>query len=163
MLPRINTRDLLPPHHLHLIHDFKHFPVHLDQLCASPPKPLIMPHLTLYLTERSVRDNTQPRPAFLAGTDNHAAMELALSASASRLSTFALEIIDRSFDHKLIGEEGLDKLPDLVGESNKRLPKSTEFLPVCLILYAHYYISIQIIMQIASEKSTSLKKLFPLG
>jgi len=37
-------------------------------------------------------------------------MELALSAFASWLSTLALELIDRSFDHRLIGEERLDKI-----------------------------------------------------
>ena len=82
-------------------------------------------------------DNAQPCFALLAGADNHAAMELALSAFASWLSTSALQFIDRSFDHRFIRKRGLDKLPDLMGEVNKGLSESTELLSVCFILYAH--------------------------
>jgi len=41
-------------------------------------------------------------------------MELALSAFASSFSALALELIDRSFDHRLIGEERSDNLSDFV-------------------------------------------------
>jgi hypothetical protein len=46
-------------------------------------------------------------------------MQLALSASAGGLSTFALQFIDRSFDHRLIGEKGLNKLSDLIEKTAK--------------------------------------------
>ena len=105
-------------------------------------------------------DDAQPRFSLLAGADNHAAMELALSALASWLSTFALELIDRSFDHRLMRKKGPDKLPDLIGELNKGLSESTEFLSVCSVLYAHKYISIQIMVYNASKKSMSSKKSF---
>jgi len=85
-------------------------------------------------------------------------MELASSAFALRFSTLPLELIDRSFDHRLIAKKGLDKLPDLPGESNKGLSKLTEFAPV-YILYAHCYTSIQNTMQNARKKWTSSKKI----
>jgi len=87
------------------------------------------------VNEKSMGDDAQCRLSLLAGADNHAAMELPLSGFASWLSTFALELIDRSFDHRLMGKEGLYKLPDLIAESNKALPKATELVSVYLTLY----------------------------
>jgi len=77
-------------------------------------------------------------------------MELAFSAFASRLTTLAFELIDRSFDHRLRGKERFDKLSYLVREINKRLAESGEVLSFRFLLYAQYIISIQISMKNAS-------------
>jgi hypothetical protein len=79
-------------------------------------------------------------------------MELTLSTFASWLSAFAFQFIDRSSDNVLIGKRRLDKLPDLIIQSFKGLPKLTEFSSFCITLYAHFYISIQIITQNARKK-----------
>ena len=71
-------------------------------------------------------------------------MQLALCTLAARLSTFALEFIDRSFDYRPIGEERVDKLSNLISELNKGLPKSAKLTFICFRLYAHYSVSIQI-------------------
>jgi len=54
--------------------------------------------------------------ALLTSADNHAGMELALSAFASWLPAFAPDLIDRSFNHRPMRKKGRDKLPDLMGE-----------------------------------------------
>jgi len=71
-------------------------------------------------------------------------MKVPPATSTPWLATPAPELIDRSLNHGLIGKEGFNELPDLIGESNKRLPETTESLSVRLFLYAHLYISIQI-------------------
>ena len=78
-------------------------------------------------------------------------MELPLSTFTSRFSALSLELIDRSFDDRIRGKERFDKFPDLVGEINKRLAKSREFLPFRLSLYAQYIINIQIIPKKSSK------------
>jgi hypothetical protein len=70
-------------------------------------------------------------------------MQLALCTLAARLSTFALEFIDRSFDYRPIGEERVKKLPNLIREMNEGLPKAAKLTLICFRLYAHYYIDIQ--------------------
>ena len=162
LLLRVSFRELHPAYRLHLIHEVKYLFMHLDQSCPSTSKFLITPYLTLHLTEKTPRDDAQPRSSPLAGTHYHAAVEFALSTFASWFSTLALELIDRSFDHRLIGKKGLNKLPDLISESNKRLSKLTEFTPVCSTLYSHYYISIQIFTQNARKKWISSKKFWGL-
>jgi hypothetical protein len=57
-------------------------------------------------------------------------MKMPLGTSTPRLTTLSLKLIDRSSDHGLIRKEGLDELPDLLGQTNKRLPKPTELLSV---------------------------------
>ena len=57
-------------------------------------------------------------------------MQLTLCALAARLSTFAFELIDRAFDYGLIGEEGLNKLPNLISELNKGKPEAAKGVPV---------------------------------
>jgi hypothetical protein len=68
-------------------------------------------------------------------------MEFPPSTFTSRLSTFALQLIDRPFDHRPIGKERFDKSPDLVGQMKKALPKLTESLSIPFILYAHHLIA----------------------
>jgi hypothetical protein len=68
-------------------------------------------------------------------------MELPPSTFTSRLSTPALQLIDRPFDHRPIGKKRFDKPPDLVGQMKKTLPKLTESLSIPLILYAHNLIA----------------------
>ena len=53
-------------------------------------------------------------------------MKMPLSTSTAPLATLSLKLIDRSFDHGLIGKEGLEELPELLGQMNKRLPKPTK-------------------------------------
>jgi hypothetical protein len=79
-------------------------------------------------------------------------MELALGTSTAWLTTLALKLIDRPFDHSLIGKEGFDKLADLIGQTSKRLSKPTEPLSVRPVLYAHYNINIQIILKKSRKK-----------
>jgi hypothetical protein len=64
-------------------------------------------------------------------------MELTLSTFTPRLSTSALQFIDRPFDHRPIGKEGFDQPLRLVGQMKKGLPKPTELLSVCFLLHAH--------------------------
>jgi len=64
-------------------------------------------------------------------------MELSTSTFAPWLSTLALQLIDRSLDHRPVGKAWFDKSFDLAGQMNKTLAKLTEFLSVCLSLYAH--------------------------
>jgi hypothetical protein len=110
--------------------------MHFHKPRASLPKLLITPYFTLHLNKKSARDDAQSRLAFLAGTYNHAAVELALSAFTSHFSTFSLQFIDRTFDHRQIGKKGFGKFPYLIAELNKALPKPAEFLSI-YVLYAH--------------------------
>jgi len=64
-------------------------------------------------------------------------MKLPTSTPTPRLSTSALQFIDRPFDHRPIGKEGFDEPLDLVGQMKKGLPKPTELLLVSFMLYAH--------------------------
>jgi hypothetical protein len=79
-------------------------------------------------------------------------MEVALSAFTPRFSTFRLQFIDRSFDHRLVRKTWVNNLPDLVGESSKGLPKLAECLLIPGCLYAHRYISIKILTEKARKK-----------
>jgi hypothetical protein len=79
-------------------------------------------------------------------------MQLAPSAFASRLSTFALKLINRALDHGLIGKKWLDKTSYLLGEPNEVSPPLAELLSVCTSLYAHYYIYIQFAINNARKK-----------
>lgn len=72
-------------------------------------------------------------------------MEVALGAFTPGFSTFSLQFIDRSFDHRLIRKKWVNNLPDLLGESGKGLPKLAEFFLIPGCLYAHIYISIKIL------------------
>jgi hypothetical protein len=64
-------------------------------------------------------------------------MQLPPSTPTSRLSTSATKLIDRAFDHRPIGKEGLNEPLHLVDELNKGLAEPAEFLSVCSMLYAH--------------------------
>jgi hypothetical protein len=64
-------------------------------------------------------------------------MKLPTSAFTPGLSTSALQLIDRPFDHWPVRKKGFDEPLDLVGQTKKGLSKSTELLSVCFILYAH--------------------------
>jgi hypothetical protein len=64
-------------------------------------------------------------------------MEFPPGTFTARLSTSALQLIDRPFDHRSIGKERLDKTLDLAGQVKKSLPKLTEFLSISFLLYAH--------------------------
>ena len=66
---------------------------------------------------------------------SHAAVAVAAGAA------FAPKLIDRPFDHRPIGKERFDKSLDLTGQMKKGLPKPTEFLSVCSLLYAHKLIT----------------------
>jgi hypothetical protein len=71
-------------------------------------------------------------------------MKLPLSTLTPWLSAFALQLIDRAFDHRPIGEEGFNKPPHLVEELNQGVAKAAEFLLCGFALYAHNDSSIQI-------------------
>jgi len=55
-------------------------------------------------------------------------MKLTLGAFASGLSTSALHLVDRPFDHRPIGKEGFNEPFDFVAEMKQALPKPTESL-----------------------------------
>jgi hypothetical protein len=78
-------------------------------------------------------------------------MQLTLGAFTPPFPTLSLEFIDRTLDHRQIGKKGLGKLPYLIAELNKGLPKAAKFLFIHK-LYAYYYISIQITTQNARKK-----------
>jgi hypothetical protein len=79
-------------------------------------------------------------------------MKVSLRALAPGFSTFSLQFIDRSFDHRLIRKKRVDNLPDVVGKPTKGLSKLAEFFLICGSLYAHIYISIKISEQKARKK-----------
>ncbi|MBW2077967.1 MAG: hypothetical protein JRI71_10550, partial [Deltaproteobacteria bacterium] len=106
---------LFPAHRLHLIGELKHFLVHLDKPYSSAAKLLITAYLALYLNEKATWDCAQLSFALLACAQNHAVMELALSAFAPWFSTFSLQFIDGSFDYRRIGKKWFNNLPDLPG------------------------------------------------
>lgn len=113
---------------------------------------LVPSDLLLGLYEKSWWDRSQLRFAFLTGTDNHAGVELALSALAPWLSTFSLELIDGALQYRPIRKEGADKPFHLVYELKKGLSKATEIFFCRVILYAHYYYHIQILRQKVKKK-----------
>jgi hypothetical protein len=112
------------------------------------------------LKKRATRNNPQLRPASLAGTEDHAAVELTFHTFTSRLSALAFELIDGSLDHRLIGEERLDEISNLTGEMAERLAPAGELLSLSSLLYAHYYISIQIMKENATKNRNLSKKIF---
>jgi hypothetical protein len=79
-------------------------------------------------------------------------MKLTLSTLAPGFAAFALELIDRPFEHRPIRKERFHQPLHLVDELKKGLPKPTEFLSGCLTLYAHKYNSIQILKQNTRKK-----------
>ncbi|MCK4237052.1 MAG: hypothetical protein KAX38_08015, partial [Candidatus Krumholzibacteria bacterium] len=105
---------LLPPHHLHLIHNSQHLAVNLDQPCTCAPKLPVTVHLASHINKESTRDHPQTLFPLLTVTYNHAPMQLAPCASTPWLSTLALKLIDRALDHVLIGKKWLDKTPRLL-------------------------------------------------
>jgi hypothetical protein len=68
-------------------------------------------------------------------------MQLPPSTFTSRLSTSALQLIDRPLDYRPVGKERFHKPPDLAGQMKKTLPKLTEFFSIPFILYAHILIA----------------------
>jgi hypothetical protein len=86
-------------------------------------------------------------------------MEFPPSTFTSRLSTSALQLIDRPFDHRPIGKERFDKSPDLVGQMKKTLPKLTEFFSIPLALYAHDLIAYRYPRK-DQEKNEHIQKIF---
>jgi len=104
------------------------------------------------LKKSAMRNNLQPRPAFLTRAEDHAAVELTFRTFTPRFSALAFELIDGSLDHRLTGEERLDEVSDLIGEMTERLAPAGELFSLSSALYAHYYISIQIIEENATKK-----------
>jgi hypothetical protein len=86
-------------------------------------------------------------------------MELPPSTFTSRLSTLTLQLIDRPFDHRPIGKERLDDLPDLPSQMKKALPKPTDCLPISFFLYAHDLIAYRLGNK-SQEKNESPQKFF---
>jgi hypothetical protein len=109
-------------------------------------------HLRLHLNEKAARNCAQSSFALLACAQNHAMMEAALSAFTPRFSTFRLQFIDRSFDYRLVRKKGFNNMTDLVSESRKELPKPAEFFLIPGCLYAHIYISANILHKKARKK-----------
>jgi hypothetical protein len=64
-------------------------------------------------------------------------MKLPPSTFTAWLPTAALQFIDCAFDHWPIGKEGFYEPLDLRGQLKKGLPKPTNLLSVCFLLYAH--------------------------
>jgi hypothetical protein len=129
--------QLLPAHSLHFIHDLKHLPVNLHHSGTSLPQLLVPSDLLLGLYQKPWWDRSQLRFAFLTGTDNHAGVELTLSALAAWLSTFSPKLIDAAFQYRPIRKERVDKPLHLVYELKKGLSKATEFFFCGVRLYAH--------------------------
>jgi hypothetical protein len=86
-------------------------------------------------------------------------MELPPSTFTSRLSTLPLQLIDRPFDPRPIGEERLDDLPDLPSQMKKALSKPTDLLWVSLLLYAHKLIAYRLRNK-RQEKNEAPQKFF---
>jgi len=85
-------------------------------------------------------------------------MELPPSTFTSRLSTSALQLIDRPFDHRPIRKKRFHQAPDLVGQMKKTLPKLTEFLSIPFTLYAHSIIAYRYRRK-TQEKNEPTKKI----
>jgi len=85
-------------------------------------------------------------------------VELTCCAPTSRFSAPAFELIDGPFDHRFVGEERPDEVSDLIGKITERLTQAGELLSLSLTLYAHIYISIQIIKKNATKKMIFFKK-----
>jgi len=111
--------------------------MNLSQSGPNPPEILIASHLPLNLNEKSIGDDLQSRLPSFAGADHHAPMQIPPRAFTPRLSTLSLELIDRPFDYRPIGEQRFNEPLDLARQMKKGLPKPTEFLSVCFLLYAH--------------------------
>jgi hypothetical protein len=86
-------------------------------------------------------------------------MQLPPSTFTSRLSTSALQLIDRPLDHRSVGEERFHKSPDLAGQMKKTLPKLTEFFSISFILYAHILIAYRYSTE-DQEKMKALRNIF---
>ena len=79
-------------------------------------------------------------------------MELAPGALATGLAAPSLQLIDRPFDHRLIGETRFDQSPDLAGKANEGLPELAELLSLFFILYVQILYSIQIFEKKSRKK-----------
>lgn len=106
----------MPPSLLHLIQDPEHLLETLNQSAAGAPQPLIAFNLAFDFKKGAPGNNPQPRPSSLAGTQDHAAVQLTAAALASGFSALAFEFIDSALDHRLIGEERPGTLSYLVAE-----------------------------------------------
>lgn len=126
--------------------------MNLHHTGASLAQLLVPSDLLLGLYEKPWWDCSQLRFAFFTGTDNHAGVELSLSALAAWLSTFSPKLIDGAFQYRPIGKEGVDKPFHLVYELEKGLSKATELFFCDVILYDHYYYRIQILGQKVKKK-----------
>lgn len=126
--------------------------MNLHHAGTSPTQLLVPPDLLLGLYQKPGWNRSQLRFSILTGTDNHAGVELTLSALATRLSTFSLQLIDAAFQYRLIGKEGADKPLHLVYELKKGLSKATEFFFCEIILYAYHFYRIQLLEQKVKKK-----------
>jgi len=79
-------------------------------------------------------------------------VEFSFCTLTSRFTTLAFQLIDRTFDHRLIGEERFNDFSDFRWEKGQGLAEPGEFLFIFLALYAQYIISIQILAKNASKK-----------
>jgi len=68
-------------------------------------------------------------------------MKFAPGASALRLSALALQLVDRSFDQRLIRQQGREYTSELISELDQALSEAGELLPGSPILYAHKHIA----------------------
>ena len=64
-------------------------------------------------------------------------MELTPSAFTPWLSTSTLQFVDRPLDDRPIRKKRFNDPLDLASQTKKGLPKPTECLAVCFVLYAH--------------------------
>jgi len=146
--------------------------MNLHHTGPSPPQLLIPFDPLLGIHKKPSWNCSQSRLASLTGTDHHASVKLSLGTFTPWLSAFALQFIDRPFDDRPIGKEGLNKPSHLIEELNQGAAKTREFSFCCFLieelnqgaaktrefsfccfsLYAHIYISIQIITQKSRKK-----------
>jgi hypothetical protein len=79
-------------------------------------------------------------------------MQLTLGTLAPGFAALALELIDRPFDHRLIGKKGFDELSNFSCKTNQRLTETTELFSIPFCLYAHNNMSIQIRIKKSRKK-----------
>jgi len=104
-------------------------------------------------------NDLQSGPASFAGADHHARVQLASSTFTSRLSTPALQLIDRSFDHGSVRKEGVNESLEIVGQMEKGLSEATEPLSIGPRLYAHILLAYRFEHK-SQEKNESSKNFF---
>src|SRR5512137_2283560 len=98
--------------------------MNLHHTRPSPPQLLIPSYPLLGIHKKPSWNCSQSRLASLTGTDHHASMKLPLGTFTPWLSAFALQFIDRPFDHRPIGEEGFHQRPHLLQELNQGVTKT---------------------------------------